>query len=110
MRDSQKADVAAAFQAAAVDVLITKLDRALHHLCEQDARPRSIVIGGGVSANSHLRQRVAAFGASHDLIVRIPEMVYCLDNAAMIAGLAHHRLVDHRVDDLQLGAIATAAG
>lgn len=109
MSDSKKADVAAAFQAAAVDVLITKLDRALNHLCEQDACPRSIVIGGGVSANSHLRQRIAEFGASHGLIVRIPEMVYCLDNAAMIAGLAHHRLVDHRVDDLQLGAIATAA-
>ncbi|MAE61111.1 MAG: tRNA (adenosine(37)-N6)-threonylcarbamoyltransferase complex transferase subunit TsaD [Planctomycetaceae bacterium] len=107
LSDDQKAAVAAAFQAAAIDVLIAKLQRAMEGLSAQGDRPRSVVIGGGVSANSLLRQRVAEFGHTHQITVRIPDLAYCLDNAAMIAGLAHHRLADHRVDDLTLPAIAT---
>ncbi len=68
---------------------------------------RGIVIGGGVSANSLLRRRVAELGEQRGLAVHIPAMVYCLDNAAMIAGLAYHDLRAGRCDDLDLSVIAT---
>jgi len=107
LSESEKADIAASFQAAAVDVLITKLERALRQASDAGAPPRSIVIGGGVSANSHLRRRAEAFGAERGIAVRIPPLRYCLDNAAMIAGLAHHQARAGDRADLTLSAVAT---
>ncbi len=107
LSDTRRADVAASFQAAAVDVLIAKLERALEQLTRAGSPPRTLVIGGGVSANSLLRQRATEFGEAQDIAVRLPPMNLCVDNAAMIAGLAYHRLRDHRVDDLDLPAVAT---
>ncbi len=105
--DAAKANVCASFQRAAVDVIVRKLDRARRAMVDQAAPPRSLVIGGGVSANSLLRRRATEFGQAHGLDVKLPAMAYCLDNAAMIAGLAHHPLRAGRVDDLTLEAVAT---
>jgi N6-L-threonylcarbamoyladenine synthase len=107
LSEQQKADVAASFQAAAVDVVITKLDRAMTQQSDAGRTVTSIIIGGGVSANSHLRERVMEFGPSHEIAVHIPPMAYCLDNAAMVAGLAHHHLQAGQISDLSLAAIAT---
>jgi len=104
LTEQQKADVAASFQAAAVQVVIEKLRRTL-----QRVDPKSLIIGGGVSANSHLRAEAQTFGAEHDLPVRLPAMKYCIDNAAMIAGLAEHLLAADRTSDLHLEAAATAS-
>lgn len=105
LTEQQKVDIAASFQAAAVDVLMTKVLRAFEQLCAAGQRPESLLIGGGVSANSLLRSRVIEFGDENNIAVRVPNMSHCLDNAAMIAGLAYHRLCDNRVDDLHLNAM-----
>lgn len=77
------ADVAASFQEAVVDVLVTKaLDACDHH-----GVPR-LVLGGGVSANSRLREVALARGAERGIDVRIPPLALCTDNGAMIASLA----------------------
>ena len=77
------ADVAASFQEAVVDVLITKaLEACRHH----DA-PR-LVLGGGVSANSRLRELALERGRAAGVDVRIPPLSLCTDNGAMIASLA----------------------
>ena len=104
LSDQEKADVAASFQAAAVDVLIEKIRRAM-----QQVETRSLVIGGGVSANSRLRAEVQRFGEEHDLPVCLPKMKYCIDNAAMIAGLATHLLAAGQTADLNLEAAATSS-
>lgn len=109
LTDAQRADLAASFQAAVVDTLLIKLQRAFDHLESQGRRPRSVVLGGGVSANSLLRQRVAQWGPEHNLKVCIPPLAYCLDNAAMIAGLAQVYLDQGQTSDLDLPAMATAA-
>ena len=88
LTDQRKADIAASFQVAAVDVVIEKLMRAMESLDGRGVRVKSLVIGGGVSANSSLRRRADLFGTMHDMDVRLPKMGYCLDNAAMIAGMA----------------------
>jgi tRNA N6-adenosine threonylcarbamoyltransferase len=109
LADTQKADIAASFQAAAVDAVILKLQRAIKHMTDQNQSPQSLVIGGGVSANSLLRTRVAELGERLHLTVRIPAFAYCLDNAAMIAGLAYTHYQARDFDDLSLSAFASGS-
>ena len=114
LTDQQKADIAASFQQAAIDVVITKLSRTLAYLIQSDSphttvtAPKSLIIGGGVSANSLLRLRTIDFAKQNNLDIRLPEMPYCMDNAAMVAGLAHHHYLNQRFDDLTLQATATS--
>jgi len=107
LNDDEKANVCAAFQLAVADVLTKKLKRALDRLAGDGAPPRSLVIGGGVSANSLVRSRCVEFGDEHGLAVRLPAMKYCIDNAAMIAGLGHHQLQAGHTAGLDLNAVAT---
>ncbi len=107
LSDQEKADIAAAFQEAASDVLITKLQRALDRMIDQHRTPKTLVIGGGVSANSLLRQRVVSFGQQTQLAVRLPKMDYCIDNAAMIAALGHERFMAGESDGFDLEAAST---
>ncbi|MFN3168711.1 MAG: tRNA (adenosine(37)-N6)-threonylcarbamoyltransferase complex transferase subunit TsaD [Phycisphaeraceae bacterium] len=109
LSESQRADFAASFQQAVVDTLITKLKRASKHMHEAGVAPRSLIVGGGVSANSLLRERLAGFADRLDLALHIPAMGLCVDNAAMIAGLAHERLLRNDFDDLSLPVVATTA-
>ena len=92
----QIADVAASFQAACIDVLVKKLKRAA-----RQTAAKSILIGGGVSANRALRAALARF----HLPVFFPPMPYCTDNAAMSAGLAHLYFNQRRFSPLDLDAI-----
>lgn len=97
-----RADIAAAFQAAVVDVLRTKLRRAA---CKVGAR--TLIIGGGVAANSALRASLGELAAKLRCTLRLPPMRYCVDNAAMIAGLGYHYLSRGMTSDLSLEAHAT---
>lgn len=79
--------IAQAFQAAVVDTLVIKCERAL----KQTGLSR-LVIGGGVGANAALRRALKALAASRALAVYYPRPRYCTDNAAMIAYVGHARL------------------
>lgn len=85
--DAAVADVAASFQAAVVDQLVDKLAAA----ADQAGTP-TLVLGGGVAANSALRARVAALGERSGRDVFLPAPALCTDNAAMIAAAAWWRL------------------
>jgi N6-L-threonylcarbamoyladenine synthase len=94
-----RADVAASFQAAVVDVLIDRVSRAL------DARDyRTIVLSGGVAANTALADAFRALGAKRGIDAIVPERRFCTDNAAMIAAAAERRGAAARVDALALTA------
>ncbi len=101
------ADVAATFQEAAVATVTLKLERAL----DRYPAARTLLVGGGVSANSLLRERLGSLGERRRLDVRLPEMEYCLDNAAMIAALGAVTLAERgwRGDDLTMTAAPTTA-
>jgi N6-L-threonylcarbamoyladenine synthase len=90
-------DVAASFQAACIDVIVEKVARAL-----RQTGGRSVILGGGVSANRGLR---AAMAGRMDLPVYFPDLPYCTDNAAMTAGLAHVLLRQGRTSGLDLDAV-----
>jgi N6-L-threonylcarbamoyladenine synthase len=91
------ADVAAAFQETAVDVLVSKTLRA----CQRTGISR-IVVGGGVASNRRLRTRLAEEGAAKKLQVVFPPPPLCVDNGAMVAGVAYPLLQRGRVAPLSL--------
>jgi N6-L-threonylcarbamoyladenine synthase len=74
------ADLAASFQEAIVDVQVTKTMRAADEMGVD-----TVLLGGGVVANSRLRERMAAAGEPVGVLVRFPSMPLCTDNGAMIA-------------------------
>ena len=96
-------DVAASFEAAVVDVLIEKLRRALR----QEGLRRAI-IGGGVSANRHLRERLEKLARDEDIDVRFPDLALCTDNGAMIAGLGSQLFASGQTSELTLEASSMA--
>lgn len=102
-----KPDVAATFQHAAVATIELKLERAL----KQHPDTLTVLVGGGVSANSLLRERLEAVGKSHGVDIRLPRMEYCLDNAAMIGALGAVQLNGRgwRGDPLDMTAAPTSA-
>lgn len=104
-----KADIAASFQRAAVDAIILKLTRALERLGDEGSPPSTLLTGGGVTANSRLRVELARFASSHGLELKLPPMPLCMDNAAMIAGLAFHRVRAGLFDDMTLAAHPNSA-
>jgi N6-L-threonylcarbamoyladenine synthase len=92
-------DVAASFQEAVVDVLVTKARRAA-----QEVGANALCLGGGVAANSVLRQRVAEVCSADGLRAFIPSRDLCTDNAAMIGVTAWYRLVADGPTPLDAGA------
>jgi N6-L-threonylcarbamoyladenine synthase len=92
------ANIAASFQRAAIDILV---DRTL--AAAADTGLRRIVAGGGVAANSYLRQRMAS---EKDIEVIFPSLRLCTDNAAMVAGWAWHVYGEGKFSDFSLNAEA----
>jgi N6-L-threonylcarbamoyladenine synthase len=92
-------DIAASFQEAVVDVLVTKARRAAKEL-----GAHAICLGGGVAANSVLRQRVVDACELDGLQSFIPSRALCTDNAAMIGVTAWYRLVADGPTLLDAGA------
>jgi N6-L-threonylcarbamoyladenine synthase len=80
-------DVAASFQEAIVDVLIEKTRRAAN-----EARAKAVCIGGGVAANTALRERIKRVCEEDGRAALIPSRPMCTDNAAMIGATAWYRL------------------
>ena len=107
LTEQQIRDVCASFQRAAVRAVILKLTRAIERLDQQGRSPKTLLVGGGVCANSRMRAELASFADERGLDLRLPPILLCLDNAAMIAGLAHHRLARGESDGLCLSAAPT---
>jgi N6-L-threonylcarbamoyladenine synthase len=97
--DTPIADVAASFQAAVVDVLISKAKRAL-----EETGATGLCLGGGVAANSLLRERALDLCTSDDLHCFLPSRSMCTDNAAMVAAAAWWRYRSDGATSLEIGA------
>jgi N6-L-threonylcarbamoyladenine synthase len=102
LTDRTIADACASFQAAAVNAVMLKLQRAL----DLRTSTRCLFVGGGVSANSLLRARLESLARERNIRLVLPAMEFCLDNGAMIAALGH-RILESRnwtSDPLSIGA------
>jgi N6-L-threonylcarbamoyladenine synthase len=97
------ADVAASFREAVADVLISKAVAA----CVDKKVPR-LLLGGGVVANSRLRELAAERCAENGIELRIPALSLCTDNGAMIAALgAQLIMTGHPASSLGFGVEST---
>ncbi len=95
------ADLAASFQHAVVEALALRVERAVGQ-----TGLRRVALGGGVAANTALRERVAGLD---DVEVHVPPRELCTDNAAMIAGAGRFRPALAHPDYLALDAYASGS-
>lgn len=96
--EKNKADLAASLQKTIIDILLDKLDKAV-----KQTGVKTVAIGGGVSANSGVRDAVAQYCNRRGLTAFIPERMFTTDNAAMVAIAGYYKFLDKdfcRYDDV----------
>jgi len=100
--EKSTANIAASFQKAAVDMILKRLYRAV-----EETDLSTVVVGGGVAANSYLR---AQLSARADVDAVFPSLELCTDNGAMIAGLGYHYLAAGDSSGLETDVSARVTG
>ena len=93
-------DIAASFQYAVVDVLVTKTIRAA-----KEKGLKKIAMAGGVAANAALRKAMKEACDKNGFTLNIPSPILCTDNAAMIGSAAYYEYIAGRRDGLDLNAM-----
>ena len=107
-RDINTADIAAGFQEAVVEVLVTKSVEAVNKYSSinGDSSRKRLVVAGGVAANSRLREALTEACKKEGIELFLPEIKLCTDNAAMIGSAAYYKYKQFGPDDLTLDAYA----
>ena len=95
-------DIAASFQEAVVDVLVTKTIRAASEM-----GVTTVALAGGVAANSRLRQELHMRANEKGMDVRYPSPILCTDNAAMVACVGYFQLVSGKCRSLDMPSVPT---
>lgn len=98
--DINKADLAASFEDAVSDMLITNVEKAINL-----TKMKKIVLAGGVSANSYIREKFDTLAKDKNIQVYYPELKLCTDNAAMIASAGYYEYLQGSKADLTLNAM-----
>ena len=99
--EKNKEDICASFQKTLIDILMDKLIKAARQTGIKD-----IAIGGGVSANSGLRQRVEAEGRKRGWRTFLPEFKFTTDNAAMIAIAGYYHYLSGERTSLDVAPVS----
>lgn len=94
-----KADVAASFQKAVIDVLRNNV----FLTCEK-RKVNKIAVAGGVASNSHLRKALIEEGEEKGIKILFPDPILCTDNAAMIGSAAYFNYIKGYISDLDINA------
>ena len=92
-------NICRAFQEAALDMLVENAVRAARMM-----KTGTIVVGGGVAANSRLREKFKEVSRFSAMKIHFPELKYCMDNAAMVGVLGERLFKKGLKDDLYLSA------
>jgi N6-L-threonylcarbamoyladenine synthase len=101
MTKNQIADIAASFQAAVIEVLVKKTQ-----LAADRVRAKTILLGGGVAANTMLRENLEKMAQQTGRVLLVAPKKYCTDNAVMIASLGYHKYKAGLFADMSLEAKA----
>ena len=101
--DQKAADIAASFQAAVCDVIEDRTRNALHRFQQEvGATTNTLVVAGGVAANSAIRARLTELCAAERFRFVAPPLYLCTDNAAMIAWAGLERLAMGHIDPFDI--------
>jgi tRNA N6-adenosine threonylcarbamoyltransferase len=106
MDDQTVCDVAAGFQAAAVDVLVNRTRKAMRVMRERHPAICRLVVAGGVAANRSLNDSLCAAAETEAFQLTIPPVGLCTDNGAMVAWAGLERLALGLTDGLAVAARA----
>ena len=98
-------DLAASFTEAVLRAVITNMEKAYSRYHFQ-----TLVVAGGVAANSHLRSALEAFSQKHGVQLCMPSRAFCGDNAAMIAAQGYYEYLSGKRDGTDLNAKPTVRG
>lgn len=93
-------DVAASFQAAVMDALVTRTIMAA-----KEFGMKKLALAGGVAANTALRQTMAEAAAENEIVLYFPSPVYCTDNGAMIGTAGYYEYMNGVRHGLDLNAV-----
>ena len=100
-KDINKADLCASFQKAVTEVLIENTCSAI-----KMTGAKQVAIGGGVSANSYIRNAFLELGKKYEnMKIYMPDLKLCTDNAAMIASAGYYNYINGKVSNLDLNAV-----
>ncbi len=97
-----KEDICASFRKAVVDLLVSNFIKAA-----EDFNVKTLVVAGGVSANSLLRKRLAEQAEENGFTFYKPDKSVCTDNAAMVGSQGYYEYLSGNIADLSLNAVAT---
>lgn len=100
----RKEDVACSFQSRVVEILTKKTMKAL-----KEYNVKNLIIAGGVSANSGIRNKFMKLCSNQKINLTIPELKYCTDNAAMIAAAGYFAYKKGIISGYDLKATATTS-
>lgn len=98
--DINKADLCLSFEKSAADMLGNNIKKAI-----QKTKIKKLVLAGGVSANSYIRNRIDELSKKEKIEVYYPELILCTDNAAMIASAGYYDYINGKKSDLTLNAV-----
>ena len=98
--DINKADLCASFEKAVTEMLTTNVKKAIKQF-----KAQKIVLAGGVSRNSFIRNEFDKLAKEMNINIYYPEPILCTDNAAMIASQGYYDFILNKTADLHLNAI-----
>ena len=105
-----KADLCASFEKTVTEILIENIKKAINYIkntvekdCSQN-NPIKLVLAGGVSANSYIRNAFMDL-EKEGIQIYMPDLKLCTDNAAMIASAGYYNYLEGNLSDYTLNAV-----
>ena len=105
-----KADLCASFEKTVTEILIENIKKSINYIkntVEKDClrnNPIKLVLAGGVSANSYIRNAFMNL-EKEGIQIYMPDLKLCTDNAAMIASAGYYNYLEGNLSDYKLNAV-----